>query len=83
MTKTLAEENKCTHEDFAAKTEISRFENGQFMMEIRIQCIDCGLPFEFQGLNKGIVLGGAAMSPDAQEARLSIIPSYVEETKNV
>lgn len=40
----------------------------------RTACVDCGVPFSFEGLPLGLNVEGAAMSPDGCEARLAISP---------
>lgn len=60
---------------FNALVRVNRLEDtGQFMAEIRIECIECRLPFQFLGLPLGLNLAGAAMDVDGQEARLAIAP---------
>jgi hypothetical protein len=49
--------------------EVDRFE-----ADVRITCIQCGVPFRFIGLPAGLDLNGAATNPDATEARLAIAP---------
>lgn len=44
------------------------------MAEVRIRCKECGLPFEFIGLECGLTFTGPACDPSAQEARLPIKP---------
>ena len=44
------------------------------MLDVQVKCTDCGLPFRFIGLPAGLDLNGAAVSADAQEARLAIAP---------
>lgn len=44
------------------------------MVDVRVECSDCKLPFRFIGLPAGLDLNGAAVSADAQEARLAIAP---------
>lgn len=49
-------------------------DSGRFSADIRIECADCGRPFQFLGLPLGLDLNGAAMDVDGQEARLAIAP---------
>lgn len=75
---------RCEHKDFHTAVNIGRLTDGDtgpvrsFMADIRINCKDCGLPFEFMGLQMGMDLQGARMSPDGQEARIAITPSGVK-----
>ena len=65
----------CEHRDFHAKVGVARLEDsGGFMAEIRIHCTECGLPFEFLGLEPGLDLQGARVSLDGQEANIAIVP---------
>jgi hypothetical protein len=65
----------CEHHAFSSSVRIARLEDsGRFMAEVRIRCADCGLPFEFLGLQAGLNLDGATVSIDGQEANLAISP---------
>lgn len=67
---------RCRHMSFAAKVQVARLEDvGRFMAEIRINCAECGKPFEFQGLQPGVDTGGARCSVDQQEALIAIAPA--------
>lgn len=65
----------CPHLAFAATVNVARLEDtGQFMAEVRVRCTDCGLPFQFLGLEAGIDLHGARVSVNGLEANLAIAP---------
>jgi hypothetical protein len=65
----------CKHMNFKANVSVNRLEDtGRFMAEVKINCAECGLPFQFLGLPLGLNLNGASMSVDGQEARLGIAP---------
>lgn len=65
----------CKHMQFRADVAVARLEDsGRFNAEIKIECADCHLPFQFVGLPLGLDLGGACMSIDGQQARLAIVP---------
>lgn len=65
----------CKHENFEAHVAVNRLEDsGQFMTDIKVNCRDCGLPFEWLGLEPGVDLQGAKCSIDGLEARIAIIP---------
>ncbi len=65
----------CKHENFEAHVEVNRFEDtGMFMTHTTVNCRDCGLPFEWLGLEPGVDLQGAKCSIDGLEARIAIIP---------
>ena len=68
---------ECEHEKFRSTVAVSRLEGLEqvdFMADVTVNCSDCGRPFEFLGLPKGAGFKGAAVSFDAQEARLAIAP---------
>lgn len=70
----------CEHTDFDAFFEIGRLTDGEggkvtsYIADVRFKCKICHLPFQFMGLELGLNLRGATMSPDGQQARLSIFP---------
>jgi hypothetical protein len=49
-------------------------DSGRFMADVKIECADCGRPFQFLGLPLGLDLNGAAMDVEGQTARLAIAP---------
>ena len=71
---------RCEHENFRSTVVVNRLVNGHldFSADVKIKCADCGRPFVFLGLPRGLALKGAAISFDAQEARLTIKPSSTE-----
>lgn len=69
----------CAHEQFDAKVEVDRIEDaGRFMAGIKITCLQCGLPFQFRGLEPGLHMDGARVSVDGIEARIAIVPQGAE-----
>jgi len=65
----------CKHMNFQAYVSVHRLEDsGRFSADVKIECAECHLPFQFLGLPLGLDLNGAAMSVDGQEARLAIAP---------
>lgn len=65
----------CKHENFRAQVNVNRLEDsGNFSADITINCDQCGLPFQFLGLQPGLNLAGAACSLDGTEARIAICP---------
>lgn len=65
----------CKHEEFAAAVRVNRIEDiGRFAADITINCRQCGLPFQFLGLEPGVDLQGARVSIDGLEARIAIAP---------
>jgi hypothetical protein len=66
----------CKHEDFKANVGVARLEDsGGFVAEITVKCSQCGLPFQFLGLEPGIDTQGASVSIDGLEARIAIVPN--------
>lgn len=76
---------KCLHENFAANVDVNRVMKNEsdkipsgYMADIRIKCMDCGLPFEFVGVpDCGMMFDKPMLSPDAQELRQPIKPKGV------
>lgn len=67
--------DRCNHMNFAAQVSVARLEDkGAFTADIRIRCIECGIPFQFLGLEPGVDMQGARVSIDGLEARMAICP---------
>ena len=65
----------CKHMNFSAQVNVARLEDiGRFLAEITVKCSECGLPFQFHGLEPGLDLGGARVSIDGLEANIAISP---------
>lgn len=68
----------CLHMEFSAVVGVARLEDNKratsFMAEIRIQCRECGTPFQFLGLAPGCDTQGARVSVDGLEANIAIVP---------
>jgi hypothetical protein len=65
----------CEHKEFKACVAVARLEDvGRFMAEITVHCAECGLPFQFLGLEPGIDTDGARVSLDGLEANIAICP---------
>lgn len=71
---------KCEHLNFRAMVKVGRLSKEEggpiknYMADITICCSDCGLPFQFLGLEPGVDLQGARVSIDNLEAHLGICP---------
>lgn len=66
----------CKHHDFQVNAKIARLEDsGGFMAEIRVSCVQCGIPFQWLGLEPGLDLQGARVSIDGLEANIAICPA--------
>jgi len=74
-------EMTCEHKDFNATVEVHRLTRGEggevyaYSADIRIQCKECGLPFEFPGLPGGISSSEARVSIDCQTLNVPLKPS--------
>jgi hypothetical protein len=71
----------CPHLNFNAVINCNRLTKGEddpivvaYNAEIRINCYDCGLPFEFIGVDAGMMPDKPMASVDAQELRAPIRP---------
>ncbi len=65
----------CDHKDFSAQVNVIRIEDkGRFMAEVRITCLDCGIPMNFMGVKSGFDPNGATVSLDGQELTIGIYP---------
>jgi hypothetical protein len=65
----------CKHENFRANVRVARLEDtGRFIAEITVNCDQCGVPFQFLGLEPGVDTDGARVSIDGLEANLAICP---------
>jgi hypothetical protein len=72
--------SKCEHENFECHVDVNRIlDIKRFTADIRIQCADCKLPFEFIGVNDcGLSYEGPTVNPSAQELRVPIKPKGCE-----
>lgn len=65
----------CPHEDFHAAVDVNRLEDtGGFIVDVRIYCRQCQLPFSFVGFPAGLSFGRPMVSVDATELHLPIEP---------
>lgn len=72
----------CKHENFVANVTVNRIGEGDepigevkgFMADVKINCADCGLPFEFMGFDCGLSWSKPMVNPSAQEIRIPIRP---------
>ena len=66
----------CPHEKFDALVNVATVrETGERMVQIRIACLECRLPFEFQGLPiQGPIFSRPFKSFDGKEAYLPVRP---------
>lgn len=66
---------QCEHTDFEADVAVNRItDKGAFTADIRINCRDCGMPFEFVGVPFGSTPSEPRASVDRQELRVPLVP---------
>ena len=70
-------DKKCEHPHLHADVEVKPVEEGggRSIVEMRIECSGCGMPFRFLGLPTGVDIHGAFVSDDRTEARLTVVPA--------
>jgi hypothetical protein len=67
--------------NFDAKVAVARIEDiGRFVAEVRIHCADCGVPFQFLGVQPGFNYEHPTVSLDGLEADLPISPQGSQPT---
>lgn len=67
--------SECQHGAFSAAVRVVRLEDvGQYVAELRIACEECGLPFGFGGLPRGLHSLQPTVSFDQTELRAPIFP---------
>jgi hypothetical protein len=65
----------CEHKTFDAKVAVARIEDiGRFVAEVTIRCVDCGVPFQFMGMQPGFNYHGPTVRLDGLQADLPICP---------
>ncbi|MFZ6774704.1 hypothetical protein ACO0LB_18540 [Undibacterium sp. SXout7W] len=65
----------CKHLNFSASVRVARVEDvGRYIAEVRVKCIECDMPFQFQGMSPGMSSVKPTVSLDGLEANLPIYP---------
>lgn len=69
----------CQHEVFNVQARVGRLTNENhlvtnYTMEVSVKCVNCGLPFNFKGVECGLNSSKPTMSPDGLELRAPIEP---------
>ena len=73
--------NDCKHMNFDATVGVARMEDsGRFVAEVRIKCMECGVPFQFYGLQPGFNFDAPTATLDGLEANLPICPQGLKPT---
>lgn len=70
---------KCEHENFRVDAIVNRLtDTKRFTLDVKVRCVDCSLPFEFIGLQCGLLFDQPTCDPSAQELRVPIKPKGSE-----
>jgi hypothetical protein len=65
----------CAHMNFDAQVSVSRIEDiGRFVAAVTIKCVECGLPFQFVGVQPGFNYDAPTVRLDGLEVDLPICP---------
>lgn len=84
MNETLKRRKKCPHLNFEANVNVARLFDEQtredippdrYSADVTIRCADCGEPFTFVGMPRGLSPTQPMMGFDGQEAHLPICPA--------
>ena len=66
---------ECQHESFECDVTVNRIEDvRRFMADVRVKCVQCGIPFRFIGLPAGMDYNSPCVSVDGCEGRFPIHP---------
>ena len=66
---------ECEHKKFRIDGNMCFLtDSSSFMLELKIFCSECDLPFQFLGLPCGLNMEGVTVDVDGLEARLSMVP---------
>lgn len=71
----------CDHPAFEATVDVARLTDGEsdavtaYSADVRVQCWECRMPFEFIGLPAGLHPAKPTVSGDGTELRAPIRPS--------
>lgn len=75
----------CEHMNFRSEARVGRLSEREggpisaYTVDVRICCVDCGLPFRFVGLPAGHHYAEPRVSVDGLELRAPLEPAYVTE----
>ena len=75
MTERSRKQITCQHMEFECQADVIRIEDdGTFKVNVRVGCVECGLPFSFPGLPFGLDVARPTVSVDGTELRAPITP---------
>lgn len=75
----------CEHKNFKADVRVGRLTKGDdgpvtgYSADVKVSCVDCGLPFRFIGLPAGNHFAEPRVSVDGTELRAPIEPATHEK----
>lgn len=75
----------CPHMQFRTITRVGRLSDVEggpitgYTAEIKVECVDCGLPFRFRGLAAGSHFAEPRVSADGTELRAPLEPALTLE----
>lgn len=71
----------CQHMNFRADTIVNRIEDiGRYVVELRISCTECSVPFQFVGVEPGFNYDAPTVSLDGLELNVPVCPQGVQPT---
>jgi hypothetical protein len=71
----------CEHNNFTCNAQVNRLTNTDngpvtgYMADIKISCTDCGIPFGWVGLDRGVSNYKTMVSFDGLELRAPLVPA--------
>lgn len=71
----------CKHMEFDASVRVARIDDvGRFVAEVKVHCTQCGVPFQFIGIQPGFDYEHPTVRLDGLEADLPICPQGTQPT---
>lgn len=68
----------CGHLNFVARVAVNRLvDTGRYSADVRVNCVECGEPFRFLGVEAGLSPYAPMVSVDGLELRAPIEPQGV------
>lgn len=78
--KSSKQEERCLHMNFNANVQVTRLtdvDDGPvktFAADIKVNCADCNMPFQWMGVGRGLSVIQPMMSADGFELRAPLMP---------
>lgn len=71
----------CEHKAFKCTCTTNRIEDiGAFVLDVTIECTQCGEPFQFLGLPAGLNFNSPTISIDGLTVHLPVLPNWQKES---